>query len=66
MYSKITDKQLDDWKKAFAKSNIVYDSDDDCREAMHNLAGFFDVLIQIDLEQKRKAGQDSTQVGGST
>lgn len=52
MYSKISDKQLDDWKKALAKSNIVYDTDDDYREAMNNLAGFFDVLIQMDLQQK--------------
>lgn len=56
MYSKITDKQLEDWKKALAKSYIVYDTDDEYREAMNNLAGFFDVLIQIDLEQKRKTG----------
>jgi hypothetical protein len=66
MYSKITDKQLVGWKNALAKSNIIYDTDDDYREAMHNLVGFFDVLIQIDLEQKRKAGQDGTQVSGST
>jgi len=66
MYSKITDKQLEGWKNALAKSNMIYDTDDDYREAMHNLLGFFDVLIQIDLEQKRKAGQDGTQVSGST
>lgn len=66
MYSTITDKQLEGWKNALAKSNIIYDTDDDYREAMHNLVGFFDVLIQIDLEQKRKAGQDGTQVSGST
>lgn len=66
MYSKITDKQLEDWKNALAKSNIIYDTDDDYREAMHNLAGFFDVLIQIDLEQKRNAGQDDALISGST
>ena len=52
MYSKITDKQLDDWKKALAKSNIVYDTDEEYRDAMSNLAGFFDILIEIDLQQK--------------
>lgn len=55
MYSNITDKQLEDWKKALAKSNIVYDTDEEYREAMNNLAGFFDVLIQIDLEQRAKS-----------
>lgn len=59
MYSKITDKQLEDWKGALAKSNIVYDTDDEYREAMSNLAGFFDVLIQMDLEQKRKADEQN-------
>lgn len=28
-------------------------------EAMRNLAGFFDVLIQMDLAQKRKAKEDN-------
>lgn len=55
MYSNITGKQLEDWKKALAKSNIVYDTDEEYREAMNNLAGFFDVLIQIDLEQRAKS-----------
>lgn len=59
MYSKITEKQLEDWKGALAKSNIFYDTDDEYREAMNNLAGFFDVLIQIDLEQKRKLDEQN-------
>jgi hypothetical protein len=28
-------------------------------EALHNLTGFFDVLIQMDLEQKRKERSNS-------
>lgn len=61
MYSKITDKQLQDWKKALAKSNIVYDTDDEYREAINNLVGYFDILIQMDLEQKRKSGEYGSQ-----
>lgn len=53
----ITDKQLTAWKDTLAKSGIVYDTDDEYRDAMQNLAGFFDVLIQIDLQQK--ASQDN-------
>lgn len=55
MYTEITDKQLEGWKASLAKSGIVYDTDDDYREALRNLTGFFDILIQIDLDQKRKA-----------
>lgn len=61
MYSKITDEQLQDWKKALAKSNIVYDTDGEYREAINNLVGYFDILIQMDLEQKRKSGEYGSQ-----
>ena len=61
MYSKITDKQLQDWKKALDKSNIVYDTDDEYREAINNLVGYFDILIQMDLEQKCKSGEYGSQ-----
>ena len=60
MYSKITDKQLEDWEKALAESSIGYDTDDEYRDAMNNLAGFFDILIQIDLQQKSKADPSTT------
>lgn len=50
---KIDDKSLEEWKKSFAKSGIVYRTDDEYREAIHNLVGFFDVLIQMDLQQKQ-------------
>lgn len=50
---KIDDKSLEEWKKSFAKSGIVYKTDDEYREAIHNLVGFFDVLIQMDLQQKQ-------------
>ena len=46
------DKQLADWKKTFAESDIKYDTDNEYREAIHNLVGFFDVLIQMDQQQQ--------------
>ena len=48
----LSDKELHEWKETFAKDGIVYDSDDVYREAINNLVGFFDVLIQMDLQQK--------------
>ena len=54
MYTDISTKQLKDWKATLAKSGISYETDDDYREALRNLASFFDVLIQIDLDQKRQ------------
>jgi hypothetical protein len=50
----LTAKELQKWKEAFAKDGIVYETDDDYREAVSNLVGYFDVLIQMDLEQKQK------------
>lgn len=48
----LTDGQLKRWKENFAKDGITYDTDEEYREAVNNLIGYFDVLIQIDLEQK--------------
>lgn len=52
MYTKITDQQLTEWKKTLAQSGIAYKTDDEYRDSLQNLAGFFDILIQIDLKQK--------------
>lgn len=49
----LTDKQLDEWKETFANSGIKYETDDEYTEAVNNLIGFFDVLIQMDLKQKQ-------------
>lgn len=57
-YQKMADmdeKKLAEWKQALAKSGITYETDEEYDEALKNLAGFFDVLIQIDLEQKRQS-----------
>lgn len=52
--TELTTEQLLKWKETFAKDGIVDDSDEDYREAVNNLVGYFDILIQIELEQKRK------------
>lgn len=51
---KLTEKQLKEWKATLAQDGIVYDSNDDYIEAMSNLVGYFDILIQMDLAQKQK------------
>lgn len=48
----ISDDQLEHWKNTFAKDGIIYDNDDDYREAVNNLVGFFEVLIEIDQKSK--------------
>lgn len=52
---KVDDKNLEEWKKSFAKMGIVYETDKEYHEAFNNLVGFFDTLIQIDLTQKSKS-----------
>ena len=51
-------EELQKWKQTFAKDGIVYDSDDDYREAVHNLVGFFEVLIEMDKQQKETPTSD--------
>jgi hypothetical protein len=58
----INDEQLERWKKAFAKDGIIYDSDDEYREAISNLVGFFEILIDID--QKSKSSSESSDENG--
>ena len=48
----ITGKDLENWKVAFAKSGIKYDTDEEYQEAIYNLVGYFDTLIQMDQQQK--------------
>lgn len=50
----LTEVELKKWKETFAKDGIVYDNDEDYREAVNNLVGYFDVLIQMDQQQKKK------------
>lgn len=48
----ITDKDLESWKVAFAKSGITYETDEEYQEAIYNLMGYIDTLIQMDQQQK--------------
>ncbi len=48
----ITSKDLESWKVAFAKSGITYDTDEEYQEAIYNLVGYIDTLIQMDQQQK--------------
>lgn len=57
---KLSEIQLEQWKQAFAKSGIIYETAEEYEEAINNLTGFFDVLIQIDLQQKKKANPRTT------
>lgn len=48
----ITGKDLESWKVALAKSGITYDTDEEYQEAIYNLVSYFDILIQMDQQQK--------------
>mgnify|MGYP001545315614 CR=1 FL=1 len=52
MMRTITGKDLEDWKVAFAKSGIKYDTDEEYQEAIYNLANYMDTLIQMDQQQR--------------
>ena len=60
MINKMNEKKLADWKKTLAGSGVTYETDDEYKEAFSNLVGFFDILIQMDLQQKRAKEQKST------
>lgn len=48
----LSDEDLLQWKELFSRKNIFYDSDDDYREAAQNLVSYFDILLQMDQQQK--------------
>jgi threonine dehydrogenase-like Zn-dependent dehydrogenase len=56
----LTDVQLKKWKDTFAKDGIVYEKDEDYREAVANLVGYFDVLIEMDIAQKRASSTNAS------
>lgn len=60
----LSQEELNRWKETFAKDSIKYETDDDYREAVSNLTGFFDVLVQID--QRLKADKDTGLIPPST
>jgi hypothetical protein len=55
----LSEKQLAEWKALFDKEGISYQSDEEVFEMVDNLTGFFDVLIQMDLESKNKATKEA-------
>ena len=48
----LTNEQLAHWKEALTKDGIVYDSNKEYLEAINNLVGYFDLLIEIEKQQK--------------
>jgi len=58
----LSEKKLEAWKESFAKSGIKYETDEEYKEAIYNLVGYFDTLVQIDLKHraKQKAKENHT------
>lgn len=50
--TKTTSKELERWKEHLAESGIKYDTDEEYEEALFNLTGFFETLIEMDMQQK--------------
>lgn len=48
----IDSKELEGWKKALAESGIKYDTDEEYEEALFNLTGYFETLIEMDKQAK--------------
>lgn len=48
----IDEVSLKKWKITFAKDGIVYKTDEEYYEAINNLVGFFEILIEIDQKHK--------------
>ena len=59
----IDDESLKKWKETFAKDGIVYETDEDYFEAINNLVGFFEILIEIDQKQKSLSSPADDNVG---
>lgn len=56
----ISDKSLDKFIALSEKEGIKYKTRAEALEAASNLVGFFDVLIQMDLEDKDKKKKSKT------
>lgn len=48
----ISTEELERWKTTFAKDGIIYSTDEEYCEAINNLVGLFELLIQIDQDLK--------------
>ena len=51
--TKQDDERLASWKEALAKSGIKYETDEEYQEALHNLVSYFEILIEMDKQQKQ-------------
>lgn len=56
----IDNESLEKWKDSFAKEGVVYDSDEEYYEAIHNLTGFLDILVEIDRTSKHSTEDSVT------
>ena len=59
-------KRLAGWKEAFAKSGIKYDTDEEYEEAIFNLTGYFETLIEMDKQQKAQKKTEKSNNDKST
>lgn len=50
----IQESNYESFKKTMIEQGMTYENDKDYREAFDNLVGYFEILIQMDQEQKTK------------
>lgn len=51
---KIGDPEFVEFKQSLIDKGANYETDEEYLEAFHNLVGYFDVLIKMDQEQKKR------------
>ncbi len=51
---KIGDPEFVRFKESLMEQGARYETDEEYLEAFHNLVGYFDVLIEMDREQKKR------------
>ena len=61
---RITDKELQKFKRQCEKEDITYEKDEDYREAFQNLLGFMDVLFDISMEEVTRKKRLETEPKG--
>lgn len=48
----ISEKHMNEFKELCDKKGIKYETEDEYRQSMHSLVGFFDTLIEMDMVQR--------------
>lgn len=48
----ISEKHMNEFKELCEKKGIKYETEDEYRQSMYNLVGFFDTLIEMDMAQR--------------